>query len=382
MEKKYFAINWTDGVKITKDHFIESDAHMINVVRDMGAISLTSYNFGLLEPLEGTEDSVKISALANTSERLTLALEHCNAVTRKGSRICYKPDFYGDEKPTASVESTHFEANSDLEFLVIVTVNPFEMVPVGEPDPEAIPLHHPYALPKIDLQIVSKDQFNANYLQSNFLIISNVFWRNGAFLLGNDFMPPTSQLKYIKKLQIFLQNINNIFTQLRNNSINIHHKNRLKYSTNKLAANTYELCVKVLEFIGQNQFFFNQIAAEKEPIQLFNRIAILASYLSTALDLLDPKDKESLLQYYYEWIDIKPSELEAAIGEVVEMQYNHLEIYVSFKKINTFMAIINRLWQKMASLEYIGQRKDNIVISEDTLAVKPQQQKPSWSIID
>ncbi|MCV6631222.1 MAG: hypothetical protein OIF50_15325, partial [Flavobacteriaceae bacterium] len=132
----------------------------------------------------------------------------------------------------------------------------------------------------------------------------------------------------------------------------------------------------------QNQFFFNQIAAEKEPIQLFNRIAILASYLSTALDLLDPKDKESLLQYYYEWIDIKPSELEAAIGEVVEMQYNHLEIYVSFKKINTFMAIINRLWQKMASLEYIGQRKDNIVISEDTLAVKPQQQKPSWSIID
>ncbi|MCV6629609.1 MAG: hypothetical protein OIF50_07090 [Flavobacteriaceae bacterium] len=382
MENKYFAINWTDGVKITKEHFIENDAHTTNVVRDMGALGLNSYNYGILGAIEGTTSAVQLTAPTNTKERLTLCLECCNAITKKGSRIWFIPEVYGDVKPSATIESKLLETSSDLEFLVVVTVNPFIMVPVGEPDPESIPLHHPYALPKINLQIISTDQFNANYMQSNFLIVGKVNWRNGAFVIADTFIPPTTKVKYNKRLKAFQQNINTLFTQLRNYAITIHRKNHLKYPTNKLAHNTYKLCVKTIDYINEQKFYFSQLALEQPPIFMVESIALLATYLSSELDLMDPKEKENLLQYYYEWIDIKPSKLESAIGTVMDVQYNHLDIDKSFTIINRFMAMIARLWGKMAELEYIGQRKDNIVVSEQKQHIKSTNSNPSWSIID
>lgn len=382
MEKSYFLINWTDGVKINKDHFIESDFHNADAMRDYATVQLTSYNYGLLGAHAGYNDSVSLAVDVHTQERLVMRLKYCNAITRQGLRVLFKNDMYGEEEPIATLESKDIDINSNLDFLVILTVNPFKYVPVGEPDPESIPLHHPYALPKIELHIVSKNQFNTNFLEKNYLVVGKVEWKNGAFIIDNEYLPPISKIKYHSKLLLFHKRVSDVLVRLKSYSLIINKKNRHKFQNNKLASNTFKLCLKVLDFISDNIFKYTQMGEENPPIFLVQTISVLANYISTELAVLDEEEREKLLQYYYEWIDIKPSVFESMIGDVINLDYDHREINNALGKIDFFMAILERLWKKMSDLEYIGVRKDNIVISEDKISLREERRDNSWSIID
>ena len=55
-------------------------------------------------------------------------------------------------------------------FYVILSVNPYKLLPVGLPDPEVTPLHHPYALPEISLRLMPATQVNKEYMEHNCII--------------------------------------------------------------------------------------------------------------------------------------------------------------------------------------------------------------------
>lgn len=382
-DKKYHAINWTDGVKITQEHFLESYYNAAQTGKDYAATRLDSTNYGIIGSANGNVKSLEIETYINTNERLVLRLQACKGITAGGAQVFFQPEIYGGELPTATVESSNIDPNSTIDFVVVVTVNPYDLVPVGEPDPEVIPLHHPYALPRISLSIVQKDQINDKFLNSFYLVVGHVQWSSGVFSLNESYIPPVTRIMYNNELQVFYNRIVQVLTELKANSILINSKNRTKYANNRLARNTYHLCAKILDFIGQNQFEFSQVGLEKPPIFIASKISTLANYLSNELSLMEKAEKEEILQYYYEWIDIKPSMFEAAMGEVLQYKYNHQNISEMVTKIDYFMAVMSRLWRKLGQLEYIGQRKENIVISEDSQEVSAiQQKKRSWSIID
>ena len=220
-------------------------------------------------------------------------------------------------------------------------------------------------------------------MNSYFLIVGRVEWKNGVFTLDEAFIPPVTKIKYNNELQVFYNRICQVMTELKSNSILINAKNRTKYQNNRLARNTYALCSKVLDFIANNQFEFNQTGMEEPPIFIATKISILANHLSNEMALMEKSEKEEVLQYYYEWIDIKPSMFEATMGEVMQLRYNHLDIASMISKIDYFIAIMSRLWKKLGQLEYVGQRKENIVISEDLLEhTQDTPRTRSWSIID
>lgn len=380
--QRYHAINWTDGVKITKDHFLESYYNRVASAKDYAATRLNSYNYGIIGSGDENLKSLEIETYIHTNERLVLKLQACNAITAGGARILFRPEMYGGDLPTATIESSEFDSSGTLDFVVVLTTNPFDLIPVGEPDPEVIPLHHPYALPKISLSIVPQDQLNTNFVDSYFLIVGHVQWKNGVFKIDESYIPPVTRIMYNNDLQAFYKRVCKVMVDLKTNSILINTKNRSKYQNNKLARNTFSLCSKVLDFIGQHQFELNQLGTEEPPIFIASRISILANYLSNELSLMEKSEKEGLLQYYYEWIDIKPSIFESTIGEVMEFRYDHLNILEMINKVDYFIAVMSQLWKKLGQLEYVGQRKENIVISEDRLEVKETQKKRTWSIID
>ncbi|MGB0879532.1 MAG: hypothetical protein ACPGTO_03095 [Polaribacter sp.] len=382
MEKSYLPINWTDGVKITKNHFIESDFYHLNTTRDYATTYLNTFNYGLLEAHTGHNEPISLSIDVNTQERIGMRLKYCNAITKKGCRVLFKSDLYGGNEPTATIESKDIDRNANLDFFVVLTINPFKQVPVGEPDPENIPLHHPYTLPKIELHIISKSQFNTSFLEKHYLLVGKIQWKNGAFVVDSEYLPPISKIKYHTKLLTFHKKVSDVLIKLRNYSIVINNKNRHKFQTNKLAKNTFKLCTKVMDYVSNYIFKYTQMGEENPPIFLAQSISVLGNYISTELAILQEEDREKLLQYYYEWIDIKPSVFETTIGDVIDLDYNHLEINEAIDKLDYFMAVLERLWKKMSDLEYIGLRKDNIVISEDRVSLKEDKKDSSWSIID
>lgn len=382
MKNNYYAVNWTDGVKLTKDHFIENYFNSIDTINDSVQTRMHTYDYGLLQAGKGVLSALDIKVETHTEERLVLALHSCNALTKGGCKIAFSSDMYGGDIPTAKIESKDIDTNSNLEFYVMVTVNPFELVPVGEPDPEVIPLHHPSVLPKVSLKIIPKNQFNSNFMDTYFLLASKVYWRNGSFVVDKEYTPPVSRIMYYKPLHEFYKRIAQVLVRLRNYSVIINKKNRTKQQSNTLVRNTFLLSNKVMDFVSQHTFEFNQTGEEQSPVYIAQKISILANYLSNELTIMEETEKEKLLQYYYEWIDIKPSVFETTLGNVIDMNYDHQDINNALDKIDYFMAVMDKLWKRLSDLEYIGQRKDNIVISEESMSIKTSTKSKSWSIID
>jgi predicted component of type VI protein secretion system len=56
------AVNWVDGMKISRQHFIDTDHYHTDQVRRAGAALLTPMNYGLLLPKDGN-DPLEIQVL-------------------------------------------------------------------------------------------------------------------------------------------------------------------------------------------------------------------------------------------------------------------------------------------------------------------------------
>ena len=64
---------------------------------------------------------------------------------------------------------------------------------------------------------------------------------------------------------------------------------------------------------------------------------------------------------------------------MLEMQYDHNNINESMKLIDDTFNLIAELWIKLSLLEYIGQHKDNIIVSDKKLITQPVK-KSKWDI--
>ena len=69
-DQKNYAVNWTDGVKITQDHFLESYYNAIHTIQDSAATSMNSYNYGVIGTSRGNLKSLEIETYIHTNERL------------------------------------------------------------------------------------------------------------------------------------------------------------------------------------------------------------------------------------------------------------------------------------------------------------------------
>lgn len=163
----YLPVNWVNGLKLTSQHFFANQYCQTEALNREAGRSLTSYNYGLGEVLEGIGDNLEIEISGDTMSTLCVRLKSCNAITKGGLPIVYYDGLYGDEKPCATISESGLQAE-DSEYMVLISVDPYHLIPVGEPDPEEVPLHHPYVLPSIKLHIVPKNQVNKSFYSQIF----------------------------------------------------------------------------------------------------------------------------------------------------------------------------------------------------------------------
>ena len=55
-------------------------------------------------------------------------------------------------------------------------------------------------------------------------------------------------------------------------------------------------------------------------------------------------------------------------SDIAHLSYNHLELNTLFVSIAAFLNVIDTLFHKLSELEYVGLIKENIIISEITMA--------------
>ncbi len=379
---KHFAVNWVDGMKLAQSHFSSNDLHFRDIIRDASSTSLNSYNYGLMPPLEKMQESLSVKSSGQSSSHFELELESCNGVTANGTRIIYTPELYGESNPRLSVSASEMDELSNAYYYVLININPFKNIPIGTPDPEEIPLRHPNSYPEVSLQLMPRNKTNSHFIGTFQFVIGELNWENGNFIWDDSYIPPCTTMESHEQLKKFLKATVQRLEELKRCCITIIRSNSFGNPVNnKLAKNTCGICTEILDFIALNIFEFKQVLIGKPPIEFVNKISMLANKINTFLIQTPDKEKEELLQYYHEWENVRPVDFESVLGELMDLNYEHTNIPNSLESIQNFLNTLLLLWQKLSQLEYVGQRKNNIVIREEVQQSNKKIEK-RWSLLD
>ena len=117
------------------------------------------------------------------------------------------------------------------------------------------------------------------------------------------------------------------------------------------------------------------------PAHFVNAAAVLSNYMYTAISILPEKEKEELLNYFFEWSDITQVLFLNQLSATIEINYDHYQVGLYTNNIQTMLNTMVNIWQKLNTLEYIGQHKENIVVKEERIT-KVVKEKKGWSILD
>jgi glutaredoxin 2 len=137
----------------------------------------------------------------------------------------------------------------------------------------------------------------------------------------------------------------------------------------------------MLDYLAQVFFNYRNFGYQESPAHLAGYFSKLAHVFFTGIKLIEAKEREEMLKYFYEWRDVTPGNFEELLARTIELIYDHQDIYASMSLIEEFLKVVAALWKKLSTLEYIGQRKENIVVAEQQI-VQQVQAKRTWTLLD
>jgi len=172
-ENRSHTINWIDGMKLNKDHFIDLDNWIMDGLRDNACLQMTDFNYGLLESAADRDASQKLLINIDQNNQINIKLTDCRAITKGGIRI---------EITSQNIQTMHYplakltldfsitETSNEI-FDIILAVFPDKRIPVGSPNENEVPFRHPFVMPEFQLHAVPTKQVNSSQMWKNHITI-------------------------------------------------------------------------------------------------------------------------------------------------------------------------------------------------------------------
>lgn len=373
-------VNWQGSMQLSAGTFIQTEDFFIESIRGCAAVNLTRYNYGLL-PVKGYNDSAdNIQIRSNATSSIDIRVTQCNAITSSGIRIDFNPT---DENGALTKRfSPEQEGRQDVDVWdVIIAVNPFNRIPTGELDPNETPPRHPDVEYAHSLHVVPTGEINTTQFGGHYLNIGRIRKEADRFVVDTYYIPPCSTMSSHTDLMSYHTQFATILTSIENSSKNIITKVNMGPENSELPANISSVCRDVMRYIASVYFAYRNKGLDLAPIETLEWVAGLAHAIHVNLCFMKGPHKEELLRYFYEWCDTSPGTFEQKLSDMLEMSYKHDKIRRSMLEAEAFLKMFAGLWEKMSSLEYIGQRKESMIISEKKLNTE-NERKDEWMLID
>lgn len=375
---KHFSVNWIDGMKISKDHFIDTNNYITDLVRDSTSTHTTTYNYGLL-PSNSSENSFEISITKENQSFFSIILKRCHAITMGGFKINYDSQ---NGIPLSITKEIQENANAIDTFYIILIANPYNRTPIGTPSVEENPPRHPYSDITYSIEILPNTEINVKDLSAFHLLLGKIIYKDGQTCIQENYIPPCTSINSHENLIEHYISIKKSMTHLQNTSLSIIKKvqDKNKYST--LSKNITILCQNILSFISTTSYSYSNELFENEPIKVVGYVASLALNQYHSIKCFAENEQEEFFKYIFEWTDLTPKEFEDILFSSSTIPYDHNEINTSMAMAIYYLNITEKIWGKMNTLEFIGQRRENMVVTHELIQIKEEQPKRRWSILD
>ena len=371
--------NWTNGMKINKLHFENSESSIFDSIHDSNSIHLFDFNFGLLEPSENQKDSLELTVVKSLADNFIVKLSRCRAVTYGGLRIEITPELVKEITFSTSLGSNISKNSNQLSYYLIVTVDYSSRVPSGNPDPKEEPLRYPKVHPGYALSLIESANYSLSDLNAYSLIIGKFDLKGNDLMWDKSYIPASLNMQCFPLLRSYYNSISEEINTIQVSLYNIIYKVINKNQNTPLSFNLKFVCERMIFYVSSLFFQYRFVLYQKSPIETVNSVVQIANHLTLSIDLLPEKEKEDLLLYFKEWSDVAPGKFDEFLTTVIEIDYNHQNLALVFEQVSEFTGFISELFKKLSELDLIGKKRGdkNMFVRE----INPKQTK-KFKIID
>lgn len=365
MNNKFKLVNWIDGMSINSDNFRQTENYFIESITDAKYNSLSNYNYGLL-PLKQETDTYGIRVREYITDSIEVSLDSCNAITRAGVRVKFNVDTIG-EPLVNNYSPTDDPNNKDQKHThwdIIITVNPYKREAIGELNLNEAPFRHPNARECYTLSVTPKGTLNIDEYGIFSLIVGRIHKDGNMYMYDNNYIPPSINMLSHPDLLNYYVSFADYFQSMDNASRNIISKIQNGTNSSELAQNINIMCKDIMRYIGTIHFRYKNMGKYMAPVEIVNFISTFSNTCYINLLSLSRKQKDELLKYFYEWSDVPPGTFEEVLSGALEIVYDHNDIRAVMVHCEHVLVMMKDLLNRLNRLEFIGQHKENIIVSE------------------
>jgi hypothetical protein len=363
----FFATNWVDGMKIRKQHFIDSENALLDQIRDSSALDMNEYNYGLLA-IPGPEAPISCWLNADNQGEWNIKATYCKAITPSGARIEINSGMVqqlSDESIPLELNHKTADVTQGATYFIVIGVQPFNRRAVGRPLLDEIPPRLPYSIPTYYITIIPAAALNE--ISDFQLPVARIQFNNGAPAISQDYIPPCRTLKAHPRLIAMFEYLLAILSQSELHLIGIIQKIHFKQQYHELGEAILQLSTQLVQYLNIKLGFFKNLLLDQPPVYMLEIIAGMARAFKNAIDQRAYSTREELVAYLSEWSRISAKEMEIVLAQCANLHYQHTDIQQSAMPAIKFTELISRLFQNLYQLDFIGRKQEaNIFVKEES----------------
>lgn len=362
---KHFPVNWIEGMKINKNHFIELQDNIEDLVRDARNLETSDLNYGLLSTNLSSPFLYSISI--DTHNELSIDIKMLKAVTPSGGRIEIT-DLTGSFSEKIELKDFDFKENN---YYLLLNVDPYHRIPSGEQNMLETPPRFPYARSKYFLTTIIESDVNQNNIGALQFPIAKFKTSSDSYEILTDYIPPCLTVNSHPNLISLFENYDLFFKQIEFHSVQIIQKIKFRSKAedeNIIASMVLEACNKSLNYVEKYITMNKWTNYSTKPIDILSNIVGFARTLKNCFDTFSGDGKEMLFNYFSEWTDTKSGDFERLFTDAINVKYNPFDIRETVDQTTYFISKIDNLYSILNQLDYIGRKRDTgIFVNENIL---------------
>ena len=376
--QKYFPVNWMDGMKISKNHFIQQDNAFADALHNAAALQLSPIRYGIISSSAAGEESFNVKISFDNQDAVRASVLSCQAITIGGVRISLpSPLMNADQQGNNTLTSIlPFKAGTgESVWWIFLFVHPYQTQAAGSPDLEENPPRLPYVMPTYSLQLISDTQYRQYATHPYAMAIGKLRVNGNDVSVENDYIPPCYNCAAHPDLVSLHAEMDRFMANIELNCSQIVQKIFRKNQQNDISELVMFLCDRVVLYLGQAITAMRIKMLYEPPAEMFAGIAALARIMKNSIDLRIGSGKDELMNYLSEWCELKQGELETMLSQVANLSVNQNDINSSIHKIVGFVKITSRLFDTLSKLEFIGKKKESGIFVKEESPAQAEAQK-------
>lgn len=369
----YLPVNWVDGMKINKHHFIDEQNARIQDQAFAAGAHINNVNYGLLPQVAASQQPVQLYVCLDNQQQVTAKLLYCRAVTPGGFIINIESgedenlDGVSGNIEGISVPFSELKMKAEVYF-VVLSVNPYKRIPFGNAIAEELPPRIPYTVPQYSLSLMPEEELQGKKPGLFQLVIGKFYIKEHTILIDENYIPPCVTSSSHPGLVDVFAGMEEFISKMEVYCLQILQKIIQKKQQNELAQIVQRICENILQYCNSHAMIYRWSMLHQPPLHMLSFIASMARVMKNTLDQYIGSGKEELINYFREWCDLNQGELENLVTALTNHKYSHENINGTVETTEAFSKTISSLFYNLSRLEYIGKKREaNIFVKEEVV---------------